>query len=127
MVNLVQTVCKTMTNVYQKSVTISDIMDGNVSIVLGSPESYSSWLDRLADDVYTASKSCVFFIDEAHNIVDWKSFHPIYNNLTEIKSIIAPHVPWVLCTATCDEALKSGLMKATAVESFTTIAVVPDR
>ena len=98
-----------------------------MSVVLGSPESFSSWLDRLADDVYAAAKPCAFFIDEAHNIVDWKSFRPLYNNLTETKAIIAPDVPWVLCTATCDEALKNGLAKATAVDSFTTIALVPDR
>ena len=106
---------------------IPDILEGQVSILLGSPEIFSKWLEKLADDTFCAAKPCAFVIEEAHNIVDWTTFRPLYSNLADVKCIIASLVPWALFTATCDETLRTASLKSLKIDTISTIAVVPDR
>ena len=106
--------------------SVSGIFQGDYSVVLASPESLVLYDDELADDRFPGSICCLA-VDEVHNVVDWKTFRPVYANLSDMKTIIAGNAPWALCTATCDKELKEGLLKSLNIQEIELVCAVPDR
>ena len=84
------------------------------------------YAEELADDSYKRTVCCLA-IDECHSIVDWEDFRPLYRYLTQLKCIVASRKPWALFTATCDEALRKGILASVQLENVKTVAVPPNR
>ena len=104
----------------------SAIFHGDFSVLFASPESLLKEIDNVADNVYPG-KVCCLPVDEAHSIIDWKTFRPIFSHLGEAKEIVASRAPWALFTATCDRQLKSALLKALGVTDVALVWAAPDR
>ena len=107
---------------------MTGIKQGDYKLLLCSPQALLEdfWLDVLAEEDYS-SKICLFCIDEAHNIEEWKDFRPSYKSLIDIKCCIASAAPILLLTATCSDTMYTDIIKSLDLDTIDVVATVPDR
>ena len=105
-------------------------MLGNCSIIFATPEILvqRKWLKRFAENRYL-SKIVAVAVDEAHNIIDWNTFRPMYTDIPYIKCCLGSKAPWALFTATATQELFNAILLAVALDESRVhqTAMLPDR
>ena len=115
-----------------KSINIADIQNGFFSHIFTSPEiaNTKSIKRLLAEDEYTLANIHTIVFDEAHTLIDWNSFRPSYDYISEIVNNITP-TTYHLLTATCNQHLYDIILTNTGLISddivFHKVTLLPDR
>jgi superfamily II DNA helicase RecQ len=109
---------------------VTDVTEAKFSLIFATPEilTQRSWMRIMSENRYKATISAVA-VDEAHNIIDWNTFRPKYNDIPYIKCCLGSKVPWALFTATTTEELLRAILLAVALDEsrIHQTAMLPDR
>ena len=111
---------------YNYTFSHSAIFHINYAVIFASPESLLKQIDNVADNIFPG-KMCCLAVEEAHSMIDWTTFRPIISHLGEAKETVASRAPWVLFTPTCDQQLKSALLKALGITDVALVWAAPGR
>ena len=93
---------------------ISDIRRGDYPLLISSPEAanYKIMKSLLAEENFDKAILTPVVIDEAHSIIEWKSFRPIFGETFKtIISNISDEATCHLLTATCTQELYEVILK----------------
>ncbi|XP_067026602.1 bifunctional 3'-5' exonuclease/ATP-dependent helicase WRN-like [Acropora muricata] len=107
-------------------VEIRDIKESKYRIIYGHPEAFVGKLRKILDSEEVRRDLRAVVVDEAHLIVEWKTFRPAYAQLG-ILGAMFPNVPVVALMATATEKTKSQISSSLGMVKPEVIEVNPNR